>query len=93
MTRLVPGKGGLKHQVPGNPFDVHRDWARSDFDVTHAVAADFSYPLPFRAGFKASSAVANVWTLDGIVTFQTGMPFAIRAPNQFLKVGSVFQLG
>ena len=24
-----------------DPFDIHRDWARSDFDVTHAVVASF----------------------------------------------------
>jgi hypothetical protein len=62
-----------------DPFDIHRDWSRSDFDVTHAVVADFSYPVPFRAGSKALGAVANGWTLDGIVTFQIGMPFTIRS--------------
>jgi hypothetical protein len=62
-----------------DPFDIHRDRARSDFDVTHAVVADFSYPVSFRAGSKTWGAVANGWTLDCIVTFQTGMPFTIRS--------------
>lgn len=73
-----------------DPFDIHRDWARSDFDVTHAVVADFSYPMPFRAGSKALGRVANGWTLDGVVTFQTGMPFTILSGANVSRDGAMY---
>jgi hypothetical protein len=73
-----------------DPFDIHRDWARSDFDVTHAVVVDFSYPVPLRAGSKVLGAVANGWTLDGVVTFQTGMPFTILSGANVSRDGAMY---
>jgi hypothetical protein len=64
-----------------NPFDRNRDWALSDFDVRHAVVGSFSYLLPFRVASKALGAVVNGWTLDGIVTLQSGQPFTGRTPS------------
>ena len=61
-----------------NPFDIHQDYGLSDFDVKHAFVGNFVYPLPFRATSRALGVVANGWTLDGIATFQTGMPFTAR---------------
>jgi hypothetical protein len=42
------------------------------------VVANFSYAPPFHAGSKAVGAVVNGWTLDGIGTFTSGMPFTPR---------------
>jgi hypothetical protein len=53
------------------------DWAVSDFNVTNALGANFTYPLPFRASSKFWGTVVNGWNLDGIFTFTGGQPFTI----------------
>jgi Carboxypeptidase regulatory-like domain/TonB dependent receptor len=64
-----------------DPYDPAVDWGLADFNVKSAVGANFSYPLPFRMGSRVLGAVVNAWTLDGIATFQTGMPFTARLPS------------
>jgi hypothetical protein len=61
-----------------NPYDLGRDWALSDFDVRHNMVATFSVPLPIRVSAKALGTLVNGWTLDGIGTLQSGMPFTAR---------------
>jgi len=61
-----------------NPFDIHQDYGLSDFDVRHAVVGNFVYAVPFRATSRVLGAVVNGWGLNGIATFQTGMPFTAR---------------
>jgi carboxypeptidase family protein/TonB-dependent receptor-like protein len=61
-----------------DPANRARDWGLSEFDSRHAVVANFSYPVPFRAGSNALGAVVNGWTLDGIGTFTAGLPFTAR---------------
>ena len=50
----------------------------SDFDRTHRFIVSYAYQLPFfskESGFK-KAALAG-WSVDGIVTFQSGRPFTI----------------
>jgi Carboxypeptidase regulatory-like domain len=50
----------------------------SDFDRTHRFIISYAYQLPFflkETGFK-KAALAG-WSVDGIVTFQSGRPFTI----------------
>jgi hypothetical protein len=50
----------------------------SDFDRTHRFIVSYAYQLPFfskETGFK-KAALAG-WSVDGIVTFQSGRPFTI----------------
>ena len=61
-----------------DPEDIDRDWGLSDLDSRHAVVANFSYALPFRASSTLLGGFVNGWTLDGITTFTAGMPFTVR---------------
>ena len=50
----------------------------SDFDRTHRFITSYAYQLPFfskESGFK--KAALSGWSVDGIVTFQSGRPFTI----------------
>jgi hypothetical protein len=58
-----------------------RDKNRAAFDVTHSIAANFIYPLPFGRGRKFGSGV-NAW-LDGVIggwSFQGFTRIASGAP-------------
>jgi hypothetical protein len=61
-----------------DPYDPAVDYGLADFDLRNAVGANFSYPVPFKVSSNILGAVVNDWTLDGIATFQSGMPFTAR---------------
>ena len=61
----------------------HRDYGRSDFDVSHRFVASYAYMLPVGKGKKllanantAVNAVVGGWEVTGIGTFQQGFPFS-----------------
>lgn len=55
--------------------------ARANFDITHAVKANFSYTLPFGKGHMFGNnnivdKVAGGWVVASILTWQSGAPFS-----------------
>jgi hypothetical protein len=81
--------GGLSTTNSRTPTDI-RDWrlerARSDFDRTHVLTANFVYDLPFGRGRLFASGVPGAlnhliggWSLNGLTTFMTGEPFSVRS--------------
>ncbi|HVF44792.1 MAG TPA: TonB-dependent receptor [Pyrinomonadaceae bacterium] len=78
--------GGTINELVSTPGD-QRDWksnrGRSDFDRTHRFVTSFVYDLPaLVSNSSASRWILNDWGVNGIVTFQTGLPFSvIQAPD------------
>ncbi|HEU5411055.1 MAG TPA: TonB-dependent receptor, partial [Candidatus Acidoferrales bacterium] len=61
--------------------DPRLERARANFDITHAVKANFSYTLPFGKGHmfgnnKVVDKVAGGWVVASILTWQSGAPFS-----------------
>jgi hypothetical protein len=70
--------GAESTRSPGSimdPEDPSRDWGLSDFDARHSIVGNFVYAIPFRSGSRVLEALAGGWTLNGISTFRSGMPF------------------
>jgi outer membrane receptor protein involved in Fe transport len=65
--------------VPGNMVNEQSNYATSDFDRRHRFVASYLYSLP--NAYHGSSAFGkkalNSWSVSGIVTLQTGVPFSI----------------
>jgi hypothetical protein len=61
-----------------NQYNLHADWARSDFDVPQRFVASYIWATPQvkRLGFIGHG-VLSAWQLNGITTFATGQPFNI----------------
>ena len=78
--------GGTINELVSTPGD-QRDWksnrGRSDFDRTHRFVTSFVYDLPaLVSNSSASRWILNDWGVNGIATFQTGLPFSvIQAPD------------
>jgi hypothetical protein len=59
------------------------NWARANFDLTHAFKANFVYQLPFGNGHSWAPAngflsqLVSRWTVSSIFTWQSGPPFSI----------------
>ncbi|MGE0040808.1 MAG: TonB-dependent receptor [Vicinamibacterales bacterium] len=64
-------------------YDLHGNWARSNFDVPRRMVASGTWALPFGPGRRylggdsPVAALVGNWRLDGIVTWQSGQPFTV----------------
>jgi hypothetical protein len=61
---------GGEPALASNPFNPRADRGLANFDVRNAAAFSISYALPFQG-----SRLATGWTLNSIVTVQSGFPF------------------
>ncbi|HJT01776.1 MAG TPA: carboxypeptidase-like regulatory domain-containing protein, partial [Terriglobales bacterium] len=77
--------GTAAANAPGlvsNPFDLHADYGLATYDVRHIAAINSVYQLPFGRGHALGgglegwrSALASGWSVNSIVTLQSGFPF------------------
>lgn len=65
-----------------NPFDLHADYGLATYDVRHIGVINAVYTLPFGKGQMLannlqgwSNAVVSGWSVNSIVTIQSGFPF------------------
>jgi len=60
-----------------NPSDFRAEYASSDFDIRHNVVVAFSYELPGNSAHRRNPAARFLggWSLEGIFTAQTGLPY------------------
>jgi hypothetical protein len=58
-----------------NPYDFHAEYASSDFDIRHNLVIASTYQLPGRFDNRAAKLLLGGWSLDGLLTSQTGVPY------------------
>ena len=60
-----------------NPRGFRAEYASSDFDIRHNLVAAFTYDLPGKSAHLQNPAARFLggWSLEGIFTAQTGVPF------------------
>jgi hypothetical protein len=69
--------------LASNPFSLHSDWGRGTYDVRHVAIMNATYALPVGQGKQflgnvegfAGAAISG-WTVNSIVTLQSGFPFS-----------------
>ncbi len=57
-----------------NPYNPMADWGPATYDVRHTAAFNVIYALPFGRGSGALDRFARGWTLNSIMTVQSGFP-------------------
>jgi len=67
---------------PRNSFNLRAERGNSEFDVTHRLVANYSWQIPVGHGHKhlqkgAASGIVGGWTVSGISTFSSGLPYEI----------------
>ena len=74
IASLFPGaaSGG---RLPTDPNDLSKDYGYSDYDSRHRFTLAATWELPFAKG----NGLAGGWSLNGVLTFQSGTPFTIFA--------------
>ncbi|MBV9925180.1 MAG: carboxypeptidase regulatory-like domain-containing protein [Acidobacteria bacterium] len=73
--------GGTVNELVSTPGD-QRNWktnrGRSDFDRTHRFVTSFVYDLPGLVNNDSGARwLLNNWGVNGITTFQSGLPFSV----------------
>ena len=67
--------------VAGNdvldPLDFGREYGTSDLDVRHSAAATVILSAPWKL-HDAAGRLANGWTLSGVGSFRSGLPYTMR---------------
>jgi hypothetical protein len=73
---------GGEPALASNPFDLRADRGLANFDVRHAASISGVYALPLGRGnhfghnlHGLANALAGGWTVNSIVTVQSGFPF------------------
>jgi hypothetical protein len=67
--------------VPFRPGELSKDWAISDFNVTHNFVANAVYNLPFHSGGGFWSAALADVSVSPIVYARSGIPFTLLVPG------------
>jgi outer membrane receptor protein involved in Fe transport len=65
--------------TPGDLVNQQRNYSNSDFDRRQRFVASYLYNLPdaYHGGSAFGKKLLNSWSLSGIVTLQSGLPFSI----------------
>ncbi|MCU1314871.1 MAG: TonB-dependent receptor, partial [Candidatus Acidoferrum typicum] len=80
LNATTPGGGPA---LASNPFNLRSDLGLGTFDVRHAAVANATYALPIGYGKRFlgevggfENTLASGWTVNSIVTLQSGFPFS-----------------
>lgn len=69
------GQGGAN--ILNSMKDPFQNKARGDFDRPHRFVVSYSYDLPVPNGDFWNNQVFKGWSVSGIVTYQSGLPFSV----------------
>ena len=73
-------EGSNDGSAPSNPYNIRNDRAVSDYNLPHKFVGSFVWQLPGGAIQNAlARSVAGGWELNGIFTFQSGLPFSVTS--------------
>ncbi len=69
--------------LPGDMVNQQHNYGSSDFDRRHRFVASYLYNLPdaYHGGSALAKKLVNTWSVSGIVTLQSGIPFSIYGSN------------
>ena len=86
--------GGADGPLPQDPRNRRADRGNSPFDIRHRLTIAWNYALPFGNGRKwlnqggpAEYALGG-WQVNGISTFQTGLPYTPTANTATVNTGT-----
>lgn len=74
---------------PVNNYDLGLDRGPAAFDATQRFVVSYLYELPqFKMNGAFADKLANGWAFNGIVAFQSGLPFTILDPTDTACTGN-----
>ena len=85
-----PGATAHEVNLPQDIRNMRAERALASFDHRHRFIGSFSYAVPdlSRGSTAALSALGRAWRLSGIVTLQSGAPFAVNLGTDRANIGT-----
>jgi hypothetical protein len=86
--------GGADGPLPQDPRNRRADRGNSPFDIRHRLTIAWNYSLPFGKGRRwlsdggPAEYILGGWQVNGINTFQTGLPFTPTANSATVNTGT-----
>ncbi|MFN0124494.1 MAG: carboxypeptidase regulatory-like domain-containing protein [Blastocatellia bacterium] len=86
--------GGADGPLPQDPLNRRADRGNSPFDIRQRLTVAWNYSLPFGKGRRwlsdggPAEYLLGGWQINGINTFQTGLPFTPTANTSTLNTGT-----
>jgi len=76
------------HAAPGDMVNQAHNYGPSDFDRRQRFVGSFLYNLPgaYHGGSGFAKGLVNSWSVSGIVTLQSGVPFSILGSDSLFAV-------
>jgi hypothetical protein len=73
-----------------DPYNWRRDYSNANWDVRNRFVANFNYELPFykQSGNRWLRMALGGWQANGILTFQSGMPFNVVMTGDNANTGT-----
>lgn len=60
-----------------NPYNLHANYASSDYDARQDLSASYVYQLPFKSENRLMNAAIGGWQISGTFFWRTGFPFSM----------------
>lgn len=61
----------------GDYYDFDSNWGPSSFDRTHRLVVSYLWETPAIGGGSIARALLNDWSISGVTTIQSGVPFSV----------------
>ncbi len=74
--------------VYADPFNLHNDRGRSDWDRRHAVVASWVWTPPLKFSAPSKNTLLAGWTFTGITMAQSGAPFTVEEGEDIAMLGT-----
>ena len=74
---LLPWSGNDSLLTRISPFGQASNYGNADYDVRHAINANYVYELPFKASNKLFNSLIGGWSVSGTFFYHSGYPFSV----------------
>lgn len=71
-----------------NPYDNRFDWGPANFDMRHRFVASWLWQIPNRLKQPVLAGALSGWSLSGILTLQSGVPFSVTSGVDNARTGT-----
>jgi hypothetical protein len=89
-TAVVPFSAGDDAKYAQDPTNLHGDWAYGDNDARHRLVISGLWYLNYASGITSGfwRAVAEGWSISGILIVQTGQPYTTKVNTDLNNDGN-----
>jgi len=79
LSKAMNNVGEFFFSSPIDPFDLSKDWGRSDDDQRHRLALNAAIHTPFEAGTTAWSRITHGFQLGGTLQYYSALPLNVTS--------------